>query len=903
MANFLFFLSGASTLIYQICWIRQSSLIFGSTIAALSISTAIFFGGMALGNYLIVRREREFSSKLYAKLEFLLVIFGILSILHFNFAAKIGLSSGVIQTLITVIAIGFPAIAMGATFPVMVGLTKENSPEKQIAGVYFVNSLGAAFGAIICGFFLLQYVGIKNSIFIAAAIDAFIAIAALFLFKKSVRIPKIRHTAINILPVILFTFVGFNGMLAELAASRFLALIVTNTIYVYTLTISTTILGLAVGAGVFGLISHKLPKKINAFGAISLLWGTTFAAILFLTPVKFWFNMTETQSIKSLFAISFFLSFLPAFLSGAAFPAAVKIYNSSAEKSAGILSSANTIGGIFGSLLCGFLFLPVLGLANTVLIAVLISIIVGIIAIIRYSEKKNIIIIAAIIVVPFVVLFAGHKNYKNFIRNYLQFGKKQTIIAFMEGREAVVSVLSGNGIKTMEIDRLWQGENRKTRQIMAAHIPMLISKDDPKNILLIGFGTGLTASRFLDYDIEKLLCVDIEKAVFDFAKTEFSADFLNDERVTILVEDGRNSVRRTGHKYDLISVEIGQVFRPYLAGFYTKEFYENAAEILTGNGILTQFVPIAAFDFATFQSIVKTFLSVFENAQLWYNGSEFLLLGTKGNFGNLSSERVNTILSQNQKVINDLRWSYWGGSLYMLSDKRVLAANYLLGRHHLASLALDGEIFRDDLPKLEYYSAANRRNLPFIDSVKNYLTPVEHIIPEIITVEDIEGIEGIRTRNLGDIVASELYFAFTQHQLVVPGLLEKALEYNPLNFPSIKELAHIYYEKKEFEKSAELFQRALMLDPQNSYLHRQFALVLIKLDERELALDNLLTALDISPNDFIAHTMLAGLMFEFQRYNLAARHISIALNINPNYSEALRIQGFLENLHRMGLLQ
>ena len=904
MANFLFFLSGASALIYQISWIRQSSLIFGSSIAAISVITAVFFGGLALGNYLIVRTKREFTVKLYSKLELAAGIFGALSVALFALAGNIGIASGaagtLIQILITTLCIGAAVVAMGMGFPVMVGLSKANFAEKQIAGVYFINSLGAVFGAALCGFVLLKVIGISNSIFAAAGINVLIAILALFYLKKPAEnkndVNSGRIISAPTLPVLLFAFVGFNGMLAELAASRFLTLIVVNTIYVYTLTISTTILGLALGAGLFGLISHKISPKINAFGVISLLWGATFSAIMFLIPVGFWFNLTASQSMQSLLATSFFLSFLPSILSGALFPAAVKIFNSSAERSAGILSSANTLGGIFGALLCGFVFLPIFGLANTVLTAVIISIIVGIIAIIKFSEKKYTATIIMTIIVLIVMAIITRGNYKNFIRNYLQFGKRQTVIAYQEGREAIVSVLSGGGVKTMEIDRLWQGENRKTRQIMAAHIPMLISKDDPQNILLIGFGTGLTAGKFLYYDIENLVCVDIEKAVFDFAKSEFGAHFLNDDRVHILVEDGRNTVRRRNQKFDVISVEIGQIFRPYLAGFYTREFYENAANILTENGIISQFIPIAAFDFPTLRSAVKTFLSVFENAQLWFNGSEFLLLGTNGEFGNLSTERVDSIFAQNQRVLSDLRWSYWGGELYLLSDRRILAANFLMGREQLANLASGGTIFSDNLPKLEYHSATHRHNLPNIDDFVNYLSPVGKIIPAITEREDIVGIENIRRINLNDIIASELYLHYRNQRHSVPALLEKALEHNPLNLSVLMELANISYEKREFERAGKLFERALRLDPRSSYLHRQFALVSMQLGEFNLAIDNLLSAIAISPNDFIAHTMLAALMIERNNYELAIRHISAALRISPNYTEALRLQEYLNSL-------
>ena len=44
--------SGFFSLIYEICWIRKSALIFGSTTFALSTVIAVFFGGMAIGNFI-----------------------------------------------------------------------------------------------------------------------------------------------------------------------------------------------------------------------------------------------------------------------------------------------------------------------------------------------------------------------------------------------------------------------------------------------------------------------------------------------------------------------------------------------------------------------------------------------------------------------------------------------------------------------------------------------------------------------------------------------------------------------------------------------------------------------------------------------------------------------------------
>jgi len=866
------------------------------------MTTAVFFGGMALGNYLIVRKPREFTPKLYAKLEYALVLLGLVSIVYFRFAATLPFNDSFLgflpQLLLMIVAVGLPAIIMGASFPVMVGLTKENSPEKKISGVYFINSLGAVFGTVLCGFVLLQFIGITSSIFAAAAIGLFIAVSVRFVFKNSATpAPVLPAAPLPLLPIVLFAIVGFNGMLAEIVANRFLALIITNTIFVYTLTIAFVILGLSLGAGIFGKIMEKLPKDYNWFGILAFAWAAVFGAIFFLLPTRFWMTTTAEQTISSIVFITAIIAFIPSLISGAMFPAAIRMTNNkSSEKIAGVLSSVNTLGGICGSLLAGFVLLPTIGVANTVLLAIIISVSVAFFAIYKYSPKK---ITLILVLLPIAVLFFGHTNYRDFIRNYLSFGKRQTLLVYKEGREAVVSVLTAGGVKTMEIDRLWQGENRKTRQIMAAHIPAIISRDDPRNVLIIGFGTGLTASRFLHYDIENLVAVDIERAVFDFAKSEFGADFLYNDNVRILVEDGRNTLRRQDLKYDIISVEIGQVFRPHSAGFYTREFYEAASLRLTENGIISQFVPIASFNFHKFKSVIKTFISVFPNAQLWYNGSEFLLLGTNGEFSDLSSERATNIFTQNQSVINDLKWSYWGGALYPLSDRRVLAANFLMGRHDLASVAMDGIIFTDDLPILEFYAAVNRQNPPFIDSLQRFLSPVELIIPEIIDRDDLLGIEGIRKSNIGDIIASELFFAYMNQIHPVPALLEEALKHNPLNLHVLSELASIKYEQRDFQNSVVFFNMALRLNPHNTFMRRQFALALIQVDAINPAIENLLITIDMAPDDFIAHTILAGLMIQRQNFELAMEHIEFALRIRPNYSEALRMHEYLSTLFQM----
>ena len=48
----LFFLSGLTALVYQIVWMRQLSLFFGSDVYATSITLGTFMGGLSIGSFL-----------------------------------------------------------------------------------------------------------------------------------------------------------------------------------------------------------------------------------------------------------------------------------------------------------------------------------------------------------------------------------------------------------------------------------------------------------------------------------------------------------------------------------------------------------------------------------------------------------------------------------------------------------------------------------------------------------------------------------------------------------------------------------------------------------------------------------------------------------------------------------
>src|SRR4029450_12468039 len=100
--------------------------------------------------------------------------------------------------------------------------------------------------------------------------------------------------------------------------------------------------------------------------------------------------------------------------------------------------------------------------------------------------------------------------------------------------------------------------NRRSHQAIAAHVPMLLHPN-PRAVLLVGAGAGQTPAAFLVHPIERLDCARLEPAVFDVIRAHFDSAWMNDTRTTLLAEDGRSYLAHSTARYDVISLELGQI--------------------------------------------------------------------------------------------------------------------------------------------------------------------------------------------------------------------------------------------------------------------------------------------------------------------------------------------------------
>lgn len=194
----MFLLSGAAGLVYQVAWARKLNLILGVTSEAVSTVLAVFMGGLALGSWLLGRRADRVRSplRLYAVLELGVAVAGAASpfLLDALFALYVGARRGglVDPAVLTILRIGLataallvPTTLMGGTLPVLVrGLNRSPGWLSRDAGtLYAINTLGAVIGTLVSAFVLVQAVGIRSTIWLAAALNAAVGLVALALAR------------------------------------------------------------------------------------------------------------------------------------------------------------------------------------------------------------------------------------------------------------------------------------------------------------------------------------------------------------------------------------------------------------------------------------------------------------------------------------------------------------------------------------------------------------------------------------------------------------------------------------------------------------------------------------------------------------------------------------------------
>ncbi|NCO65602.1 MAG: hypothetical protein COW32_07720 [Candidatus Aquicultor secundus] len=201
IAVYAFAFSGMAALIYEVIWTRELSLVFGSTVYAVSMMLTAFMSGLSLGSFLGGRWADRVKNLigLFGSLELGIAAFGLLTIpliqvlptLYFFVYNTIKPSFAlffVFQLLLSFFIMLIPTTFMGATFPVVTKI-KATSLEGlglDVGNVYSINTVGSIGGSFLAGFLLIPLIGVKGTTFVAAGLNLIVASSMLVMSRSEV---------------------------------------------------------------------------------------------------------------------------------------------------------------------------------------------------------------------------------------------------------------------------------------------------------------------------------------------------------------------------------------------------------------------------------------------------------------------------------------------------------------------------------------------------------------------------------------------------------------------------------------------------------------------------------------------------------------------------------------------
>ena len=303
----MFFLSGAAGLVYEVVWARQLVLVFGNTTQATSAILTGYFGGLALGSVLGGRLADRVRSplKVYGIIELLLVGVVILTPVLFRGINELYRSSypsfesapaalALFRFALSILALAPATILMGATLPTLSRhlTTRAQDLSGNFARLYAMNTIGAVVGTSLAGFVLIEILGLTATLFIGAMASGRGGNRGDPPFapdgRDALGQPDERTDAKDTTPTLapatsptrnlglVVAFVsGVTSLGYQVLWTRLLSSGSGNSTYVFTLILSTFLVGIAIGAAVYARRLSRSARLVALLGIAQL----TIAAI------------------------------------------------------------------------------------------------------------------------------------------------------------------------------------------------------------------------------------------------------------------------------------------------------------------------------------------------------------------------------------------------------------------------------------------------------------------------------------------------------------------------------------------------------------------------------------------------------------------------------------------------
>jgi spermidine synthase len=994
---FLFFCSGVSGLIYQVVWVREFGNAFGNTVHSASLVVAIFMLGLGVGSYVIGRwadrrylRAPESLLRAYGRVEFAIAALGLsISLVLPHLARLAALSSSyvidtsgwfvlsrmsyVAQGAIAFVLLGPSAILMGGTLTLLIRHRVRDDVKSaggwKIAMLYAVNTAGAAAGAFLTDFALVPSLGLANTQLVAVLLNLIAGAGALLLARTPARsrttarpargvrekadVPqRLRPVAWTGLALMLS---GFAAMGLEIVWLRHFNLLLGGFRAVFSLVLTIVLAGIGAGSLVGGYIDRRTARPaqalimMQALLVASALLGVGWtsvealdahrraidATLAGLTPFARWITELWYNARPILLEAG-----LPALLMGCSFPlgnAVIQHAERAVGSRAGALYLANTAGAVCGSLVTGFILLPVLGMQGSVTTLTLaaglaiapLSLAMRTDAGVASRGGLGAAWVPALIATAAVVAWLRLPPDYVLSRSLVRLSAGERLLTVREGVTEVIGVteVSGRGRGLITNGHPMSSTALLDQRYMRAlaHIPLL-SMIRPTSVLVIGFGVGnSTHAATLHPSVERIDVADLSREVLGHAGyfRDANKDVLHDPRVKVYVNDGRQHLQmQPPATYDLITLEPPPIAHAGVGALYSREFYDLARSRLKTGGYISQWLPAYQVPAATSLAMVRAFIEVFpQSVLLSGTQAELLLVGTNGAGIEIDPGRVTGALDRAPGVAADLR-------RLDLGSVTEIVGTFVGAADTLARATRESQPVSDDRPLQEYgvrsaigsgtsgvpaslfdlAAAANwcprcfdgERPTPLVAGLDTYLALLDDAYHAPATDVASRGAYGERqvlgSAYLGAVVPD----TDAVHNVIGVALLRQgrydaaaaafreALKRKADSVDANRNLGTALAASGHVEESMGYLRRAVQLAPGNGGAQYELGTLLLEQRRFAEAADRLRAAVNVMPDSAAAHNDLGIALASLGDLSQATEHFRRAVALDPAFEEARR---------------
>ena len=685
---------------YEVVWIKLLTASIGMTVTAFGVVLATFMAGLGLGSCVIARWKGASEDlhgiratyRLVTLLQTLMGFLGIAFPLFLNLGDYFYVlvapeTEGVRHLLIRGIYVGLLLLPVttlhGMNFPVLASLltrcwTRSGTTKPGL--LYCVGLLASGLGSL-SSLALIPTLGLQGTSLALGTTNLIIAAAAFlagnrapgsaYPMKQETATPRRRgaqdSAAITRLSLsalqTLGAVVGFLVISLEIIGAQYVWLIVNVTAYADGILLSTVLLMMGLGSGLYLVLRERVRNR-----SVPFIWGLFIALLAQLTvmplagDIASLFDRTfqelrphELTTVQILFGdalLALTILGVPMVGLGMAFCSLCDLATSplpgqlqeAVIAPLGRLYAWHNWGALIGAVLTTFGFLTLLGLTHTWLL--LSACLVGALAFLVWRipllsgrgkpGRHHPGIWGKGLALLFLLgILAWLATDADLTFRHAAAGDSQRVLYHHEDALGVTEVYENKETlaRTLLTSRLRQEGGSAPKEVrvqrIQGYLPLFLHRD-PRRVLVVGLGTGITLSPTLREEVEEVTVVEISHGVIEAAKgffAEANARVLEHPKVRVVEQDGRNFIRLTRNTYDLI---VQELFFPYQTGvgsLYTQEHYRQCRAKLAPGGLIAQWITINQLSTDDLRTLVRTFQSVFPVTSLWLNGGYLLILG------------------------------------------------------------------------------------------------------------------------------------------------------------------------------------------------------------------------------------------------------------------------------------